>query len=911
MAASAEMISAREALRLADAEPARAAELAAAITRTALRKGDQVSAAVAERAWGLAVRQFGNLDSAIVHLTRAVRLGGACGAHEVVGEARTTLAFALSERGRPRRALEEIGRALQELDGAARARALIQQGTILLELGRYDEAMASYRTALPVLRAAGDRLSTYRVVANRGLAQAYRHAFAGAESDLREAERLADELDLPLSVGFAQANLAFVLGLRGEVTAALEYSMQAEERIRAHRAQVGELLKDRSELLLSVRLVTEARETAEQSIAEYERERRGIKLPQVRLVLAQAALLDGDLGSSLEHARLAAREFTRQERPEWAAVARLAVLRADHLGGRRVPAGVRIAEDAVTTLVQAKWPSATVEARLLAASLLQRRGQADRAARHLREAARARASGPAMLRARGWYAEALRRSQSGHRRGAYSAVATGLRILDEHRAALGATDMRARAAGHRTELAELGLRLALGEGHPRKAFDWAERGRATDLSFPRPPRPPEEPEIAQALAELRSIVVQVNALRSTGTDGTETRGLLHRQAKLERQVRDHVRRRRAARGQVTARLSMPELLDGLGEAALVELVVLDGAVLALTLVAGRTRLHRLGSMRDIDEAINRMGFALRRLLRHGADSASRSAARQLLEHAAHRADQLLMNPLPELADRPLVIVPTGSLQCIPWAVLPTCAARPVTVAPSAALWHASRRRTAYGSGHVLVAAGPGLPGAADETRTVAAVHGVRPLLPPHTTVERVLAELEGAALVHLAAHGRLVAHNPLFSDLLLSDGPLVAYDVERVQRPPHTVVLAACDSARTVVCAGDELLGLSATFLAAGTSQLVATVLPVLDAEATPVMVALHELLAAGMAPAEALATAQLRVSGEDDAVRAAAACFVCMGAGFSAPLPRAPSATRERDTGEADAVSRQLAVTP
>jgi CHAT domain-containing protein len=211
---------------------------------------------------------------------------------------------------------------------------------------------------------------------------------------------------------------------------------------------------------------------------------------------------------------------------------------------------------------------------------------------------------------------------------------------------------------------------------------------------------------------------------------------------------------------------------------------------------------------------------------------------------------------------------------------------------------------------VLVAAGPGLPGADDEARTVAAVHGVRPLLPPHATVERVLAGLEGAALAHLACHGRLVAHNPLFSDLLLSDGPLVAYDVERLRRPPHTVVLAACDSARTVVCAGDELLGLSATFLAAGTSQLVATVLPVLDAEAAPVMGALHELLAAGLPPAEALAVTQRRFSDQDDAVRAAAACFVCMGAGFRAPLSPAPAATRDA-TGRAAGVGGQLAPAP
>jgi tetratricopeptide (TPR) repeat protein len=163
--------------------------------------------------------------------------------------------------GRPRQALHQIDQALRELDGVARARALTQRGTILLELGRCSEAVSSYRTALPVLHEAGDLLWIYRVVANRGLAYAYRYEFAAAETDLRQAEQLAGELMLGLSVGFAQANLAFVLGLRGEVTLALDYSSRAEKCIRAHQAQLGELLKDRSELLLSVRLVAEARET--------------------------------------------------------------------------------------------------------------------------------------------------------------------------------------------------------------------------------------------------------------------------------------------------------------------------------------------------------------------------------------------------------------------------------------------------------------------------------------------------------------------------------------------------------------------------------------------------------------------------------------------------------------------------
>jgi len=103
-----------------------------------------------------------------------------------------------------------------------------------------------------------------------------------------------------------------------------------------------------------------------------------------------------------------------------------------------------------------------------------------------------------------------------------------------------------------------------------------------------------------------------------------------------------------------------------------------------------------------------------------------------------------------------------------------------------------------------------------EAAAVADLYRTSPLVHPDAAVASVTAALSGAALVHFATHGRLSAENPLFSHLLLSDGPLVAYDLERLPVLPHTVVLAACESGRNVVRAGDELLGLSAVFLARG-----------------------------------------------------------------------------------------------
>ena len=191
-------------------------------------------------------------------------------------------------------------------------------------------------------------------------------------------------------------------------------------------------------------------------------------------------------------------------------------------------------------------------------------------------------------------------------------------------------------------------------------------------------------------------------------------------------------------------------------------------------------------------------------------------------------------------------------------------------------------------GHVVVVAGPALPGARVEAELVASIHGGgEPLVGPLATVGAVTTAMGGAALVHLAAHGTIRADNPLFSSLLLADGPLTVYDLERLPRGPDTVVLSACDAGRDVVLAGDELLGLSAAFLARETRQVVASVIQIHDAATTSVISVFHSLLSRGKDVAAALSQAQERIAADEDhpAAFAAAAGFVCLGAGFG-PLP-------------------------
>lgn len=814
---------AREAMRLADVDPVKAIPLASQVVANA--RGDAAARALAEQAWGHALCQTGQVGAAVTHLRRAVRLGTG----RAAAESRMKLAFALVHQGRAASALREVDLAVPLLGARARS----QRAVILYHLGRPDDAFADYQAADRALRRSGDRLALQRNLLNRGILQAERQNFALAVKDLLEAERLARELGRDLVVGIIAENLGFVESRRGDVPAALAHLDRAEEIIARHGGQLAPVLFDRAELLLSVGLAGEAREHASQAVAAFRAEGRRLMVPETRLLLADAALLGRDWAAAGRHARAALAEFTRQRRDHHAALARATVLRAALSAGKPC----RISDpDALVAALRGR-PAAVVQTHIDLAIVAGRRRQPARAVSHLTAASQARLRGPATLRARGWYAEALLHERATPRR-AVVAARRGLRILDENHAALGASDLRAHSATHRADLASLGLRVALRSGVLADVFEWAERGRASRFLH-RPVRPPDDPELAALLPLLRATK------------------LTHRQVELERRIKNRSRLLRAT-GLGPSEPVRPSALD-LGDRVLVQYIEVDGALLALTLADGRLDLRAVGSVREVTDLLERVPFALRHLARR-----PRPEILTLLRTTVSTLDSLLLSP----CDRPLVVVPTGVLHDVPWSTLPSCQGKPVVVSPSATLWHTAASRPARPR-TFAVASGPGLPGAEEEARAVADLHSTTS--PANATVDDVLKALATAGTVHLAAHGRLNPDNPLFSALSLHDGPLVVHDVQRLDQVPETVIMAACDVGRSVVVSGNELLGLAATFLERGASRLIAPVVPVPDAETKDLMIALHRRLRDGLPPAQALAEAQEELGRPNG--------FVCVGA--------------------------------
>jgi tetratricopeptide (TPR) repeat protein len=842
-------------------------------------------ACIAEWVVGLAHHELGEPALAVEHLRRAAQLARTGGDAETEALARAALAISLLSLGRTASARREIARAYERAPLAALGRVDFLAALVDQRVGDLDRALARYRQALPRLRRDGDRASVARALLNRGTLLAYQGDADAALADFAEVEALAGELALPVLVAMAAHNAGFALGRRGavgEALAAFDRAGAAYDELGRPPRLVAVLAADRCDVLLQAGLADDARAAAESAVAALEPV-DAAHAAESRLLLAQACLAAGDADRAAAEAAAAGDAFRSARRPPWAAL-------AGYVG---VQAAIRAQEDAVTpsprllsrSLAAARrledqgWRIEALHARTFVGRVALALGRPAVAADELARAADARGRGPVGLRAQAWHATALVRLARDDRAGAKDALRRGLALVDAYRAQLGATELRVGAAAHGEDLARLGLRLALADGRPWEVLRWAERWRAGALRLP-PVTAPADSELADVLGRLRTAEAE---LREATLAGAAEATALARIARLERDVRDRARRAASAAPTATAAFDGAALAAALGDRVLVEFVNIEGVMHTVTVAGGRARLHAVTAVAEVEDELRFLTFALRRVLAPVRPQPASAGVLDDVLTAAKRVDDLLLAPLGLEPGLPVVVVPTRPLHQLPWGVLPSLTGRAVTVAPSAALWLRPRERPATGG--TVVVAGPDLPVADEEAADVAAAYPrARLLRGPEATVERVLDALAGARLAHVAAHGRLRSDSPLFSSLVLADGALTLYDLERLAAPPDTFVLPACNAALPQVARGDEVLGMATALVGLGVRSVIAPVLPVPDAATRPFVLAVHAGLRSGRGPGTALADAAT-AAGDGPAARALAAAFVCVGADERGPV--------------------------
>jgi tetratricopeptide (TPR) repeat protein len=819
-----------------------------------------------------------------------------------------TLAHLESELGRADYGLALLARAERTADPADRGIVLSQRGLMLMRKGRWADALSELAAAEPLVGHDPELLA--RVLLNRGVLHLNTGAVRLARADLRRAAAIAETAGLSLMAAKATQNLGSCDLLGGDIPTALgRFDLAARTYRLTAPGVLPSLETDRARALLAAGLADDAAAALDAAIAAFRRQRRDQHLAEAELARAQAAQMAGDLTGARRWAGLALRRFRARGNHAWAALAELTRLRAafpafavggaagagaGRPGARRGLGRIGVeAEELAGRLRAHGLAKDAAQAELLAARAFTVARRRDDAARCLAAAeGRGRPLEVVLLRR---LARAEQAAADGRTGAALAELRAGLATLHTRRGQLGSLDLQTGTAALGAELAGYGLRLVLGGGAPRHVFSWLERSRAQAFRV-HPVRPPADPEAAAVLAELRQLGYLIRTAELSGDRPDPAH--LARRAELQRQVRQRSWRA-GGLGPMIGLAGVAAVAAALAESgqALACIAVHDQRLLAVTIgPAGQARLVRLGDFGVAAEAAVRLtadldALAGRRLPPRLEAVIRESVRRQTLVLEAEVVAPLL----PTLGRGGVVIVPVGALASVPWGMLPGLRGRPVTVCPSASSWLAAWRAsdgvaatdpTGVAARSPVLVAGPGLQHAVPEVSQIAAVYpGCQPLVAAAATVEATLRALDGAPLAHLAAHGYHDRENVLFSRLDLADGPLMAYDVQRLSQPPRHVVLSACDVGRTVVRPGDEILGFTAALLHLGTATVISSVSRVDDETALATMTAYHQALSAGARPAEALALAGVHAGSTDAAPADAAldgplAPFVCFGIG-------------------------------
>jgi tetratricopeptide (TPR) repeat protein len=835
----------------------------------------RAEALIAHQAAGIVLRDTGDVQAGVRELRAALRLARRLGSPDREADVLGSLGTALVQSGRTAAGLAAFDRAIGMSGGVLLGRVLHRRGVVHWMLGSYPAALADLRRAVPLLERAGDVLWAARALNLRGLVYLSLGSPRRADSDFAAAELLFTQTGQELEPVHTVLNRGVAAYQAGDLPAALAFADTAAARYRPLNVPTPALSQLRCDVLRTAGLARDALTEANAAVAEIERiNGRRTQRTELLLAAAQCALAAGQPADAVERARAAYRFAGLQRSVWWQAHTGLALVQARYAAE---PASSRLLAAALAAARRLdRYDPSDAEAHLLAGRIALQLGRARDAERQLRIAAGSRRRGPAIARITGWLAAALQAQAAASPRAMLAACRRGLDVLDEHQWTLGASELRAQATARGSELAGLALRHAVAAGRARAILTWTERWRATALAVPAV-RPPVDTELGVGLAELRAVTSRLEGARQ---QGDATAALAREHVRLEADVRARALRARGISGGSGFRFDVAELLAGLGDTQLIEIVEIDGTLHVLLCARGRVRHFLAGQTTDAVRAAEFGRFALRRLARARPGSDPDSAL-AILKTAGPQLEDALIGPAAQqLGDSPVVIVPPGRLHAIPWALLPSLVGREFTVAPSARAWMRARATRPPARRRVLLASGPGLVTGGAEVPLVAPLYtDVTVLSGAQATADRVLAGLDGAWLGHVAAHGTFRADSPLFSSLRLHDGPLTVYDFEQLGRAPYQLVLSSCDSGMLAPAGADELLGLASSLLPLGTAGIVAGVVQLNDHALVPLMVHLHECVAAGQSLAEATCSVR-REAGADPAQRAAALALLTVGAG-------------------------------
>lgn len=740
------------------------------------------------------------------------------------------------------------------LDGlSAQTAAMLhgQLGLLALERGDLDEAVEWLDRGISGIGDEAEHRAP--MLLNRSVAHMQAGRLAAARRDLELAAPDYAATGNDVEQAMAVHNAGYVALLEGDFVSALETMGEAHDVLAAASAVNAAICDlDRAEVLRDAGLAREAELNLARVAGVFGAHRMRQARGEAEFHLARSLLTHApDRAATV--AATAARRFGRIGSDWWALRAEAVRLRALLA---RTPA-----ERAAGTATPRRGPSEEAVASVVAA-LDERRLRGDAAALQLSweldVAGRRRGSprtrppiriprdAPIQVRLLGHEVRAARAAADGRDLVARRHAASGLEELAAWQASFGSLDLATSLVMHGDGLIFAGLQAAVRSGRPDVVFEWSERARHLSQQVV-PLRPPPDEEFAADLAELRLLRAE---------DGSGEWLSSSRATELSERVRQRQWSATRAAGRQD-RVSLEEIRQGLPADTAFVTYVFDGVgMLALAVAADRTRVTRIERWPDVVAAMAglRADLDVSASVRTGPMAAIVRAA---LDERLAVLSAALLDPVAEvIGDRRMVITVPGILGGLPWGMLPAMRGRVSTVSTSATQWLADRDAAA-GHGDVGFVAGPAVARGMEEVTRAAKAWTDAEILDHAAASVAATTELASrVGVLHVAAHGRHAVEHPLFSGLELADGALFGYDIDLIPHLPDTVVLSACEVGRSSVRWGEEAVGMTRIWLHAGARCVIAAPVVVADDVACDLLAALHEGLADGRTPAEALAAA-------------------------------------------------------
>ena len=853
----------------------------------------------------------GEFDEAL-RLIRSARW-----AYTTLGEAQEALRCnvglmtVLNHLGRYQEALDAGRAVLEALAGPTSAEidqlvALVQQnlGVTYEYMGRYEEALNLYQAAEDRYRALGMTEHLGHINNNRGVILLNLGRGSEALAAFERAAAIFATAGLTHLQAEALVNIGNAQLLLGRFTHSLAVFEQARSLFEAQEMLVCQhiLLLDTAEAYLALNLYPEA--LAAYREAESALQMAGMAHDHARALrgLGSTLIAVGRFREAEQVLAEAVRLFAAADNVPFLCSVMLeqAALFAAHGDGE---AALTTARQALRLVAEKDWPVQHVYAHLRLADLYLPDLKAAEA--HLQQAQQLAAplALPQLRYRLNQRLGHIRRLQ-GRRAEAQTLLQAAMADVERVRSTLTQETIRRSFLRDKTALYDDLVALHLADDDPARAFEITERAKSRalvdlltgKLDF----RPPDQAKagLAERLQQLQAdlnavynhlLGPEAKAMSSrSDQSGLPQTDLRERAIELEQEI-SHLHLQLGATLALADSFAAPLSFEAIQEQIPADTTLLTYYLFADEIIAfihARGRLHvtrRLSTPAEVARLLERLSWQWDRF-RAGRAFVHQHMAR--LERSTQRLlaalYAALIGPLEELlaeseeasgqglpgegSPGKLVIVPHGLLHQVPFQALfdERCYLLErfeISYAPSATVFVLCQARTAAhaGAGLVMGVPDPLIPAVAAEVEAVSR-HIPEPdvYLGEQATLATLRAKAPGSRLLHLACHGLFRADNPMFSALKLHDGWLTAADILSLDLEGTLVTLSACESGRSQVIGGDELIGLARAFLGAGATALAVSLWLVHDEATAMMMSTWYEHLRQGRSRAAALRAAQL-----------------------------------------------------